>query len=586
MWRILKIIIFSNYIEKKMKSEEFKKKYNKLKKQLKADGKLPEDKNQKYYISVKDKSIYVREQETHNDRFSKDIQKTIKDWGEKGYTEYDGKLKDIPTKIYLRYITTDEKGNLLARNGGVVLANNTDEKFFMLFGNGKRWSLQYNNIKQLFVNPEQIKKQREKQPKKIKIEADTETDTDDDEEEEPEPEQKVEPEKPKKITTEEVDKLLSKIYYDEQQFKGRDSLYKIAKERNPTISRIQVEKWLKSQEVYQLTKPSKARTTFTPIVSQAPFNVVQIDLFSYGDMIFLNAIDIFSKYAQSVLVKNKTATTIVNGLKRILKKLPQKPKLIQSDNGSEFKNEKMKSFLEKEGIKQLFSTPYTPQSQGSVERFNGTMKRHLEKVSLQNININQTVVNQFIKNYNNTEHSTTKVKPNDALSEDNKEKILKAISKSRGIVSNPDDLEVGDNVRVSTKTNAKIEKPTLNFTEEVFTITKILRPKTDLKPIRYKLKGADGEEVKGYFYREELQKIDKVENKGKTAVKYEAEKIVGRRSVKDSKGNIIRRQYKIKWKGYTTKDNTWENEKQLREDGLGKMIDTFDKSFDKKERRE
>jgi transposase InsO family protein len=36
-------------------------------------------------------------------------------------------------------------------------------------------------------------------------------------------------------------------------------------------------------------------------------------------------------------------------------------KKIRSDNGSEFKNLQVEEFLEEEGIKHEFSTPYTPQ---------------------------------------------------------------------------------------------------------------------------------------------------------------------------------------------------------------------------------
>jgi transposase InsO family protein len=42
-------------------------------------------------------------------------------------------------------------------------------------------------------------------------------------------------------------------------------------------------------------------------------------------------------------------------------------KKIRSDNGTEFKNSQIEGFLE-EGIKHEFSSPYTPQQNGVVER--------------------------------------------------------------------------------------------------------------------------------------------------------------------------------------------------------------------------
>ena len=48
-------------------------------------------------------------------------------------------------------------------------------------------------------------------------------------------------------------------------------------------------------------------------------------------------------------------------------------KKIRSDNGTEFKNTLVEEFLDDEGIKHEFSTPYTPQQNGVVERKNRTL---------------------------------------------------------------------------------------------------------------------------------------------------------------------------------------------------------------------
>jgi transposase InsO family protein len=48
-------------------------------------------------------------------------------------------------------------------------------------------------------------------------------------------------------------------------------------------------------------------------------------------------------------------------------------KKIRSDNGTEFKNSQIEGLLEEEGIKLEFSSPYTPQQNGVVERKNRTL---------------------------------------------------------------------------------------------------------------------------------------------------------------------------------------------------------------------
>jgi transposase InsO family protein len=50
-----------------------------------------------------------------------------------------------------------------------------------------------------------------------------------------------------------------------------------------------------------------------------------------------------------------------------------KDKKIRSDNGTEFKNSQIEGFLEEEGIKHEFSSPYTPQQNGVVKRKNRTL---------------------------------------------------------------------------------------------------------------------------------------------------------------------------------------------------------------------
>jgi hypothetical protein len=55
------------------------------------------------------------------------------------------------------------------------------------------------------------------------------------------------------------------------------------------------------------------------------------------------------------------------------KRVQLKDKNIRSDNGTEFKNSQIEGFLEEEGIKHEFSSPYTPQQNGVVERKNRTI---------------------------------------------------------------------------------------------------------------------------------------------------------------------------------------------------------------------
>ena len=71
--------------------------------------------------------------------------------------------------------------------------------------------------------------------------------------------------------------------------------------------------------------------------------------------------------------KSQTQETLKRFLRRAQNEFGLRIKKIRSDNGTEFKNSQIEGFLEEEGIKHEFSSPYTPQQNGVVERKNITL---------------------------------------------------------------------------------------------------------------------------------------------------------------------------------------------------------------------
>ena len=69
----------------------------------------------------------------------------------------------------------------------------------------------------------------------------------------------------------------------------------------------------------------------------------------------LFVLDIFSKYAWVVLLKDKIGVSIVNTFQKILKESNRKPKKIWVDKGSEFYNNSFKDFLKINNI-EMYST--------------------------------------------------------------------------------------------------------------------------------------------------------------------------------------------------------------------------------------
>jgi hypothetical protein len=71
--------------------------------------------------------------------------------------------------------------------------------------------------------------------------------------------------------------------------------------------------------------------------------------------------------------KSQTQETLKGFLRRAQNEFGLRIKKIRSDNGTEFKNSQIEGFLEDEGIKHEFSSPYTPQQNSVVEGKNRTL---------------------------------------------------------------------------------------------------------------------------------------------------------------------------------------------------------------------
>ena len=81
-----------------------------------------------------------------------------------------------------------------------------------------------------------------------------------------------------------------------------------------------------------------------------------ISKFNKGFRFLLCAIDIYSKYAWIILLKDKKGTTITDGFQKLLDESNHKLSKIWIDKGSEFYNRSMKSWIEKNDIQHIMNT--------------------------------------------------------------------------------------------------------------------------------------------------------------------------------------------------------------------------------------
>ena len=137
-----------------------------------------------------------------------------------------------------------------------------------------------------------------------------------------------------------------------------------------------------------------------------------VSKFNKGIRFLLCVIDIYSKYAWVVPLKDKKGVTIVNAFPKILVDSKREPNKIWVDKGREFYNKSIKSWLEKNNI-EMYSTDNEEKSV-LAERFIRTLKtktyKYITSVS-KNVYIDK--LDDIVDEYNNTYHGTIKMKPVD-----------------------------------------------------------------------------------------------------------------------------------------------------------------------------
>ena len=134
------------------------------------------------------------------------------------------------------------------------------------------------------------------------------------------------------------------------------------------------------------------------------------------------------------------------------------------------------------------------------------------------------------------------MKPNE-VSEENDGKVWKALySDARHAAKPKYKFKIGDSVRISIAAKVFRKGYLPKWSEEIFTIGRRIR---NVRPL-YVLKDYGGEELKGTFYEEELQKVLK-----DTFDTYRVEKVIRQRTIRGQK------EYFVKWLGYPSSFNSW-----------------------------
>ena len=220
-----------------------------------------------------------------------------------------------------------------------------------------------------------------------------------------------------------------------------------------------------------------------------------------GVKYLLMVIDVFSKYGWIKPLKDKKTETVNKAFDEIFKS-KRKPQMLWTDKGFEFISKHFKEFLKRNKIK-LYHTKNEEKS-SVVERWNKTIENKMWKMFSTNSNtVYWDKINELVDDYNNSRHSSIKMKPAEESKKENEEKaIVNLYGDLIYLKSKKLKFAIGDKVRISKYKRGVFDKGyTPNWTEEVFVVNEVL----PTKPVKYKIKI---EEIARSFYEQELQETE------------------------------------------------------------------------------
>ena len=358
-----------------------------------------------------------------------------------------------------------------------------------------------------------------------------------------------------------MDSYLFDIYYDPKHpaaYGTVDKLYSASRNDGKNYTRESIENWLNKQDTYTLYRPQRRNFPTRKTVAFGIDDVHQTDL---GDMskharandgvrFILVVIDVVSKYLWVRPLKDKSNISVVEAFKDIYEKAPSRvPRKLGSDQGKEYTGTVIQRLFKELKIEHYVL--YNRQKAAVAERVLRTIKAKLHKY-MDSSGSERYVdkLQDFVGAYNAAKHRSIGIAPRDVDS-GNVIRILRRLYGDRATRLRNTKASVlsakyklGDNVRISKFRHPFEKAYEQSYTDEIFTIVKILQT----TPVTYKLRDYDNEDIKGSFYEKELVKVVVGKNKS-----YRIDYVL------KTKGRGRKKRWLIKYRGY--KNPEWTSVK-------------------------
>jgi hypothetical protein len=266
----------------------------------------------------------------------------------------------------------------------------------------------------------------------------------------------------------------------------------ILKENGIKSTQKEIKEFIQNHKVNQLHKPvQKIRKKLKHITASFPNEIWQIDLLDYqkyskqnkGFKYIFIAVDIFTRQARAEPIKAKTAENTSAILAKILQEA--KPKVIYSDDGSEWKGQ-FKKLLQENDIIHVVNDYGDHNSLGIIDRFSRTFKTMIAKyMTGEETKKWHDILQKLIRIYNNSPHTALEgVKPSEATKGNNLVNIgtmnfEKAVH-NKEVDKQSNEINVGDYVRVQRLKGTFEKGYTATYTKEIHKVLQTTAQKAEL----------------------------------------------------------------------------------------------------------
>ncbi|KAK3105584.1 hypothetical protein FSP39_001056 [Pinctada imbricata] len=181
-----------------------------------------------------------------------------------------------------------------------------------------------------------------------------------------------------------------------------------------------LKRWCQECDVCARCKPGPGlgKSPLKQLHATAPMRIIAIDIFGplpitdNGNEYIIVIGDYYTKWKEAFSVPNHTALTVADKLVTEMICKFGCPEQIHTDQGREFESNLFKSVCEKLGINKTRTTPYRPQSDGLVERFNRTLRQMLSMFVHENQRDWDDHLPYLLMAYRSTAHKSTGCTPN------------------------------------------------------------------------------------------------------------------------------------------------------------------------------